>query len=87
MALEGPRIHYTRDESDREDAHALALRLARQIEELLEATPSLANPNGVDRSHQIRMARAMAASLVDELEGIVAAKRSGPPSSRRAGIA
>lgn len=87
MALEGPRIHYTRDD-DREDAHALALRLARQIEELLESTPSLANPSAVDRSpHQIRMARAMAASLVDELEGIVAAKRGGPPSSKRAGIA
>ena len=86
MALEGPRIHYTR-EDDREDVHALALRLARQIEELLEATPSLVNPNAVDRSHQIRMARAMAASLVDELEGIVAAKRGGPPSSKRAGIA
>lgn len=67
MSLEGPSLRYAR-EDDREDDHARALRLARQIEELLEATPSQVVPNG---AHGTRMARALAASLVDELEGIV----------------
>ncbi len=77
MALEGPQLRYVRDESeetpssrrseDTTDAVAKALRLARQVEELLEATPSLVDPH---RAHSTRMARAMAASLVDELEAI-----------------
>jgi hypothetical protein len=66
---------------------ARALLLARQLEELLEETrspssmPRLStaggNPSAVDldaaqpRAHSTRMARAMAASLVDELEVLV----------------
>lgn len=59
------------------DTMVKALELARQLEELLEDTRSVAlvgqGPRGVDeaRSHSTRMARAMAASLVDELAAIV----------------
>jgi len=82
MALEGPQIRYAglpHVEEPREDADAVAraLRLARQVEELLENTPSLTDPS---RAHSTRMARAMAASLVDELEAIAA------PRSTRASV-
>ena len=57
-----------------------ALELARQIEELLEDTRSLVSagvPAPVEdpRAHSTRMARAMAASLVDELDALVRPSR------------
>ncbi len=59
------------------DTLAEALELARKIEELLEDTRSVATLAPVDdaRTHSIRMARAMAASLVDELEVLVRPSR------------
>lgn len=55
------------------DTMVKALELARQLEELLEDTRSVALVGGIEevRSHSTRMARAMAASLVDELQAIV----------------
>jgi len=64
MALEGPRVVYTRMED--ETSLARALRLAREVEELLEEGSST---NASDTSvHSNRIARAMAAGLVDELQ-------------------
>lgn len=91
MALEGPRLHYARFDDTSEDTLARALRLAREIEELLEEAPS--SP-GVDLTtasldahgvpcargaHSTRMACAMAAGLVDELQVLVriAKKKTG----------
>ena len=60
---------------------ARALDLARQIEELLEDTRSIpvgaaAAARAEDPStHSTRMARAMAASLVDELDALVRPSR------------
>lgn len=73
MALEGPRLIYTRKEEEAEPL-AQALKLARQIEELLEEAPpsttrSFAGPQAT------RIVRAMSASLVDELEAIVRGTR------------
>ncbi|WP_336145561.1 hypothetical protein, partial [Klebsiella pneumoniae] len=53
------------------------LDLARQIEELLEDTRSVAAaaPAEDARTHSTRMARAMAASLVDELDALVRPSR------------
>ncbi|MBX3229986.1 MAG: hypothetical protein KIT84_25870 [Labilithrix sp.] len=66
MALEGPRVVYTRREE--ESPLERALRLAREVEELLEETSSVNDP---DRSvHSTRIARAMAAGLVDELQSL-----------------
>jgi hypothetical protein len=63
------------------DTLAKALELAREIEELLEDTRSVASQAPVHdaRTHATRMARAMAASLVDELDALVR------PPSRRTG--
>jgi hypothetical protein len=70
MALEGPRLIYTRKEEDESgDVLARALGLARQVEDLLEETGDLRG------SSSTRIVRAMAASLVDELEAIVRGKR------------
>ncbi|MBX3215869.1 MAG: hypothetical protein KF850_27770 [Labilithrix sp.] len=70
MAVEGPQIAYGRPED--EPALTRALRLAREVEELLEEASSSASgaprANGV---HSTRIVRAMAASLVDELDLIV----------------
>lgn len=63
MALEGPRIVYTRKEE--ETSLSRALRLAREIEELLEEAASTDSPSS--STHSSRIARAMAAGLVDEL--------------------
>lgn len=75
MALEGPQLAYTRTDEDEECESTLqrALRLAREIEELLENAPpvgELGAPSSRSRepAHSTRMARAMAASLIDELE-------------------
>lgn len=64
---------------------AKALDLARKIEELLEDTRSIAVPSAATsssappsedpRTHSTRMARAMAASLVDELDALVRPSR------------
>ena len=70
MALEGPRLIYTRKEEDESgDVLARALGLARQVEDLLEET---SDHRG---SSSTRIVRAMAASLVDELEAILRGKR------------
>jgi hypothetical protein len=62
MALEGPRLRYVRaeDAGESEDKTARALRLAREIQDLLD-DPHVPHA---------RMACAMAASLVDELEAL-----------------
>ena len=67
MALEGPRILYTRKED--ETPLARALRLAREVEELLEETSSTGSPD-THSTHSTRIARAMAAGLVDELKNL-----------------
>lgn len=84
MALEGPQLRYARVDVDEgattassEDALARALRLARTVEEILEDTRSArpasvsAGGGSADAAHSTRMARAVAASLVDELEALV----------------
>ena len=73
MALEGPRLIYARKE---DDVLTRALRLAREVEELLEVTSSAAAVGPDLRgAHSTRIVRAMAASLVDELEAIVRGTR------------
>lgn len=81
MALEGPQVVYARvDDVLPEETLKKALELARKIEELLEDTRSTATvPASVHAAHSTRMARAMAASLVDELEALV---RPSPALSR-----
>ena len=58
---------------------AKALELAHRLEELLEDTRSVASvaPRRAEdpSTHSTRMARAMAASLVDELEALVRPSR------------
>ena len=82
MALEGsrPQLRYARVEDashtssvPAEATLARALELAREIEELLEDTRSVypSAPVSDASTHSTRMARAMAASLVDELEVLV----------------
>lgn len=82
MALEGPAIRYSRpDELLSETPVARALRLAREVEELLAESHASSDGPDSSRTHSTRMARAMAASLVDELEALVprpgAARKSG----------
>ena len=72
MALDGPQLVYTRKED--EPALTRALELAREVEELLEGAsspPTIRDPG----AHSTRIVRAMAASLVDELEALVRGKR------------
>jgi hypothetical protein len=78
MALEGPQLAKSNPQARVEDAVGedtlkKALDLARKVEELLEDTRSTAAgiPAADARTHSTRMARAMAASLVDELEALV----------------
>ncbi len=74
-----PVLRYARAEDGAvpEDKLTRALRLAREIEELLEDTRSIvpaaltAEAQPQLRGTSSRMARAVAASLVDELEGLV----------------
>lgn len=78
MALEGPSLRYVRaDENDVDlgSAHSRALRLAREIEELLEGAPT-SEADSARTVHSSRMARAMAASLIDELEALCRSVRS-----------
>ena len=81
MALEGPRLIYTRKEDDPGDVLTRALRLAREVEELLEETSSTAAGRDVRGAHATRIVRAMAASLVDELEAIVRGTRKSVGTS------
>lgn len=72
----GPQLRYSRsaDAPQTDAAMSKALELARQIEELLEDTRSIVAPMPTEhdpRAHSTRMARAMVASLVDELEVLV----------------
>ena len=89
MALSGPQrpqLVYTQPRSEENEADTLpgtlakALELARKVEELLEDTRSVASlglsaPADDPRTHSTRMARAMAASLVDELDALVRPSR------------
>jgi hypothetical protein len=75
MALEGPRLIYTRkEEEDSGEVLTRALGLARQLEDLLESTSS-GSSKQLKGAHSTRIVRAMAASLVDELEAIVRGTR------------
>lgn len=79
MALEGPHLVYARVEDLlAQDTMKRALELARKVEELLEETRGAAAgaPASDSSRHSTRMARAMAASLVDELEAIVRPTRN-----------
>ena len=80
MSLEGPRFRYTRIDAasslieapSPDDTLKKALELARELEELLEETRSASVPAVEDaRAHSTRMARGLAASLVDELAALV----------------
>lgn len=73
MSLEGPQVRYARGMEDEGATVAHALELARQVELLLEALPAASTSLTASgaRAHSTRMARAMAASLVDELEALV----------------
>ncbi len=75
MALEGPKLVYTRKEDDAGDVLTRALRLAREVEELLEDTSSIAAGQNLRGAHSTRIVRAMAASLTDELEAMVRGAR------------
>jgi len=89
MALEGPSLRYVRTEENVEatTTHSRALRLAREIEELLAGAPESDAAASSRAAHSTRMARAMAASLVDELEALVRSSDAPAPSSRKAGTA
>lgn len=75
MALEGPRLVYTRKEEDSADVLTRALHLARQLEEVLSETRSMAPGRETGGAHSTRIVRAMAASLVDELDALVRGTR------------
>ena len=92
MALEGPSLRYVRGDENVEgsSAHSRALRLAREIEALLEEAPPSEGADSSRRAHSTRMARAMAASLVDELSALVRSARptaSGAMGGRKSGSA
>jgi hypothetical protein len=95
MALEGPQLVSTSpqtrvDDALAEDTLRRALDLARQLEELLAETRSssgaiaVGEPSPSSRphpgAHSTRMARAMAAGLVDELEALVRPARHASAS-------
>ncbi len=69
MALEGPRIVYTRKEDDTADVLSRALSVARELESLLEKTATGAA--ALRMGNSTRIVRAMAASMIDELEALV----------------
>lgn len=94
MALDRPQLRYARaDEVETDTKIERALDLARQLEAVLEETPSIAiriaRPHDdaaelrepESRPLSTRMARAMAASLVDELEALTRGKRSQSAAS------
>jgi hypothetical protein len=63
------------DNVENGSAHSRALRLAREIEDLLEAARPSEGVDSARAAHSTRMARAMAASLVDELSALVGGTR------------
>lgn len=79
MALEGPRVVYTRKEDETADVLSRALSVARELESLLEKTASGGASGGMARdfrgANATRIVRAMAMSLVDELESLVRGTR------------
>ena len=80
MALGGPQIHFVRDSESMtaDERLAEALELARQLEELLQETgtiPPSMREGPPSSPSSTRMARAMAAGLVDELEALVRGSR------------
>lgn len=93
MALEGPSIRWVRSDDTTTEtgggAVARALRLAREVEELLAESPASDAPDSARTAHSTRIARAMAASLVDELEAIVRSARQSAslPVARKSGSA
>jgi len=89
MALEGPQLRFVRVEDGR-DPLERALELMRQVEDLLEEAPTASRDASRDGgrdatreglgafgagAHSTRIARAMAAGLVDELEALVRGAR------------
>ena len=76
MALEGPHVIYARKED--EPGLVRALRLVREVEELLgESVGASAGAHEV-ATHSTRIARAMAAGLADELQVLLrGTRRSG----------
>jgi hypothetical protein len=81
MALEGPSLHWVRIDENLEvgGPHERALRLAREIEDLLAEAPASEAADSSRAAHSTRMARAMAASLVDELQALVRSARPAAP--------
>jgi hypothetical protein len=80
MALEGPQLVYTRKDDESGDVLTRALLLAREVEELLGETSATAGARDVRGAHSTRIVRAMAASLVDELEALVRGTRKSGAS-------
>jgi hypothetical protein len=80
MMINGPELRFSRPE----DPTARALRLAREIEELLEHTVSVPGRAQDGQTGSLRMARAVAASLVDELEQVTRGGRQSDGNIRRA---
>lgn len=77
MALEGPRVIYARKDDETADVLSRALSVARELESLLEKTEK--TTSGVRGGSSTRIVRAMAASMIDELEALVRGvrKRAG----------
>ncbi len=73
MALEGPRVVYTRKDDETADVLSRALSVARELESLLEKTAGQARD--FRGANATRIVRAMAASLVEELESLVRVPR------------
>ena len=69
MALEKPQLRYARPDAASTNTSPLsrALQLAHEIEELLEDTRTVDAGRPDERSSSTRIARAIAASLTDEL--------------------
>lgn len=73
MGLEGPQLRYVRaEDAENEDPVMRALHLARRVEDVLGAPESVVSDPS---AHSLRMVRAMAAGLVDELEALVRGPR------------
>lgn len=75
MALEGPRVVYTRKDDENGDVLTRALSVARELESLLEKTALSGAGREMRGANATRIVRAMAASLVDELEALVRGTR------------
>lgn len=75
MALQGPDLRKGMLFDFETDADPVerALVLAREIEQLLEDAPT--SSRGATRSQSSRIARAISASLVDELEALAYGRR------------